>query len=162
MNNKGFTLIELIMVIALLAIIGLLSVPNIIKMINKNKVDNYNSTIDSIIEATKLYVSDNRYSLTFKDNDNCTPGSTGNISTTIPLSNLITSKNIKESVKNFCTDENIKNTTEIKVTLNCSTKQFSYDIQYNDTTTNLITKIDVTDDDTGKILEGKYCSDLYE
>ena len=40
MNNKGFTLIEMIMVIAILAMLAVLTTPNVIKMINKNKADN--------------------------------------------------------------------------------------------------------------------------
>ena len=46
MNNKGFTMIELIMVIMIIALLALLSAPNIIKMINRNKRENYNDTID--------------------------------------------------------------------------------------------------------------------
>ena len=56
MNNKGFTLIEMIMVIAILAMLAVLTTPNVIKMINKNKADNYNSVIDSIVSSCDLYV----------------------------------------------------------------------------------------------------------
>ena len=57
MNNKGFTLIEMIMVIAILAMLAVLTTPNVIKMINKNKADNYNSVIDYIVSSCDLYVS---------------------------------------------------------------------------------------------------------
>lgn len=157
MNNKGFTLIELIMMITILAMIALLSTPNIIKLIEKNKVDNYNSTIDSIFEATELYVSNNRYNLTF--NKTCAPTDTNDIYTTISLKNLIDSKDITTPVKNPCTDEEIPITTQIKVSLNCETKIFSYAIDYTSNTT-LLTITDITDTN-GKIIEGKTCSDLY-
>ena len=67
MNNKGFTLIEMIMVIAILAMLAVLTTPNVIKMINKNKADNYNSVIDSIVSSCDLYVSDKRYELRFNN-----------------------------------------------------------------------------------------------
>ena len=44
MNNKGFTLVELILVISVLAMLALLSTPSITRMIEQNKVNNYNST----------------------------------------------------------------------------------------------------------------------
>jgi len=157
MNNKGFTLIELIMVITVLAMLALLSTPNIIKLIEKNKVDNYNNTIDSIIEATELYVSNNRYNLNF--NENCTPKDTKDIYTNITLKNLIDSKDITSPVKNPCNDNSISDTTKIKVTLSCKTRQFSYDIVYDSSTT-LTTKTNVTDS-VGKIRSGKTCEDLY-
>lgn len=152
MNNKGFTLIELIIVISVLAMIALLSAPSIVKLIEKNKVDNYNSTIDSILEATSLYASNNRYQLNF--NDNCIPGDTKDVYTTITFNNLINSKDIKSPIKNFCTEENINNNTQIRIILNCGTKQFSYKI------IGLKEKENITDED-GRIISGKTCSDLY-
>lgn len=157
LNNRGFTLIELVIIIAVLGMITLISAPNIIKLLNKNKVDNYNNTIDSIIEATELYVSNNRYNLNF--NGNCTPKDTKDISTNITLKNLIDSKDITSPVINPCNDNSISDTTKIKVTLSCKTRQFSYDIVYDSSTT-LTTKTNVTDS-VGKILSGKTCEDLY-
>ena len=85
MNNKGFTLIELIMVITILTMVGLIATPNVIKFIKQNKVDNYNNTIDSIIEASKLYVSENRNDLNFENNDFCIPGETKDLKTSVNL-----------------------------------------------------------------------------
>lgn len=166
MNNKGFTLVELIIVIALLATIALLSTPNIIRVIEKNKVDNYNETLDSIIEATELYVSNNRYELDFKDasgnNASCKPGDPDDkkIYSQITLQKLIDSKNISTLVKNPCTEVEISTTTKIDITLNCKTKQFEYNIKY-DTNTNLKKHATYTDEASGKIKEGKKCEDLY-
>ena len=156
MNNKGFTLIELIMVIALLAVIALLTTPNIIKLIEKNKVDNYNNAIDTIIKATEVYVSNNKYNLDFSG-QYCKPSdkSDKNISAIIELNDLIENKDISGEVKNHCTDSNIDNKTEIKIILNCGTRQFSYEIIGNDS---LKTK------DINKGLEGfkiTSCDELY-
>ena len=82
--------------------------------------------IDSILEATELYVSDNRYDLNF--DGNCTPGSTNIITATITLQDLINNKNISSPVTNPCTKEEISFTTNININLNCKTKQFTYEI----------------------------------
>jgi len=159
MNNKGFTLIELIMVIAILAMLALLSTPNVISLINKNKVDNYNSTIDSILEAAELYVSNHRYDLNFKDaggnSVSCTPEDTFDIYTNVVLGDLINSKSLTNPVKNFCTDENIPHDLNIKITLSCKTKNFSYKI------TGLRELPGEVTDSDGKIIIGKKCTDLY-
>lgn len=154
MNNKGFTLIELIMVIALLAVIALLTTPNIIKLIEKNKVDNYNSTIDTIIKATEVYVSNNKYNLDF-NGEYCSPSDTKDIYTYITLEDLIDSKDLSEKVRNYCTDSEVSNDLEIKIILDCETRQFSYDIIDNDT---LKKKSGINGLDAFKI---KSCDELY-
>ena len=64
MNNKGFTLIELIMVIAILALLSIILIPVSGNIIEKGKKNNCEDTIDGVIAAAKLYVADNRYELT--------------------------------------------------------------------------------------------------
>lgn len=64
MNNKGFTLIELIATIALLAIISVISVVSISGVINQSKVSDCESLVSNIKSSVKEYVSDNRYSFT--------------------------------------------------------------------------------------------------
>lgn len=160
MNNKGFTLIEMIMVIAILAMLAVLTTPNVIKLINKNKADNYNSVIDSIIKASDLYTSDNRYDLNF--NGSCTGDYevTPNVSTSITLQDLINSNDISTPIRNECTNEEIGyDTIKITITLDCKTKNFSYKIE-DTSNKQFLRKNDVTSND-GKIIEGKYCSDLY-
>lgn len=70
MNNKGFTLIELIVTIALLAVISLISFVSVNKVIMQSKVNNCKSLVDSIKVATSEYVSDNRYKNLNIDNFN--------------------------------------------------------------------------------------------
>ena len=61
MNNKGFTLIELIATIALLAIMALISFVSITKVLENRKTNDCKTLIENIKIATKEYVSDNRY-----------------------------------------------------------------------------------------------------
>ena len=162
MNNKGFTLIEMIMVIAILAMLAVLTTPNVIKMINKNKADNYNSVIDSIVASCDLYTSDNRYNLSF--NDTCSTESESStiteISTSITLQDLVNSKDISTPIRNECTNEELNyDTIKITITLDCKTKNFSYKIE-DTSNKHFIRKDGVTSND-GKIIEGKYCTDLY-
>lgn len=162
MNNKGFTLIEMIMVIAILAMLAVLTTPNVIKIINKNKADNYNSVIDSIVASCDLYTSDNRYNLSF--NDTCSAESESStiteISTFITLQDLVNSKDISTPIRNECTNEELNyDTIKITITLDCKTKNFSYKIE-DTSNKHFIRKDGVTSND-GKIIEGKYCSDLY-
>jgi len=63
MNNKGFTLVELIATVALLAIIAVISFVSITEVVDKSKIGDCENTIRSIISATKEYVSDNRYNV---------------------------------------------------------------------------------------------------
>lgn len=63
MRKNGFTLIELLATLALLAILSMVIVPSVIGIINKNKDNNLKMLCNSIEEAARLYVSDNRYTM---------------------------------------------------------------------------------------------------
>lgn len=69
MNNKGFTLIELVATIALLAVISVISFVSINAVITESKVKDCESLVNNIKSATKEYVSDNRYNSSFNKND---------------------------------------------------------------------------------------------
>ena len=55
--KKGFTLVELIMVITLLGIIALITVPAITKSINSSKEEAYKEQKKLIVNAAKQYVA---------------------------------------------------------------------------------------------------------
>lgn len=57
MNNKGFTLIELIMVITILGIILLIAVPAVTSIINDSKVRKANVQEKTLEKAAKQYLS---------------------------------------------------------------------------------------------------------
>lgn len=67
MNNRGFTLIELVATIALLAVISIISFVSINGVLEQNKVKNCEVLVNNIKSATKEYVSDNRYNSDFVD-----------------------------------------------------------------------------------------------
>jgi len=68
MNNKGFTLIELIVTIALLAVIAVISFVSITNVINENQNKECQNIENNLKNAAKSYISDNRYT---NNNWNC-------------------------------------------------------------------------------------------
>lgn len=65
MNNKGFTLIELVATIGLLAVVAIISYVSINKVIEESKKNNCEQLVMSIKSAVKEYISDNRYNQEF-------------------------------------------------------------------------------------------------
>lgn len=61
MNNRGFTLVELIATIALLSIISIISFVSITTVVNDSKISNCKNLKKSIENAALEYASDNRY-----------------------------------------------------------------------------------------------------
>ena len=70
MNNKGFTLIELIVTIVILAIVMSFGAYSIISIINATKEQNYQTLVKNIKSAVESYAIECKYSKT--DNIDCT------------------------------------------------------------------------------------------
>ena len=110
MNNKGFTLIELIITIALLAVISIISFVSINGVIEKNRIENCENLRKSIISAAKEYVSDNRYDSLFVDG---VSGMKVNITAQI----LINNNNLSGKIVNPFNNEEINNAENVKITI---------------------------------------------
>ena len=108
MNNKGFTLIEALLVIAIIGILLLTLIPSVITIINKNKEKSCISTRDSIISAAKMYVAENKY-----DAINC-----GN--------NIVTITTLKEYGNIPEKDLDDRFPSSVTINYNCTTKKFTY------------------------------------
>ena len=63
MNNKGFTMVELIATIALLSVIMVISFVSINAVLDNSKINECKALVNNIKGATKEYFSDNRYDL---------------------------------------------------------------------------------------------------
>lgn len=56
MNNKGFTLVEVLAAVAIIAILGLVATPSVLSMINTSKNSSYDIMVDNIrIAAEEMY-----------------------------------------------------------------------------------------------------------
>ena len=58
MNNKGFSLVELIIVIAIMAVLVGVLAPQFIKYVEKSKESKDITNLDSCVEAVKVYYAD--------------------------------------------------------------------------------------------------------
>lgn len=115
MNKKGFTLIEVIMVIAIIALLSLILIPNVLVLIDKNNEESLKNLENNILSAAKMYVANNKYELNF----NC------NEIKQIKIKDL----DLNGNIKNPKTDQNIKKEASyIDVKYDCSNKTFSYDL----------------------------------
>lgn len=124
MNKKGFTLIETIMVIAILALLMLILVPNVIVLINKNNIKSCHNLEESIKNATKMYVTNNKYELGFI----CSGSKDVSIQTLLDSGDLKLSTDKLTNPKN---DSEIPLDTSVKVTYDCKNKEFTYKFSLN-------------------------------
>ena len=120
MNRKGFTLIETIMVIAILALLMLILVPNVISLINKNNIKSCQNLEDSIKNAAKVYVANNKYQLGFS----CDTAKEITIQTLVDSGDLKLTDN---KLVNPVSGKDIPLSSKITVTYNCTTKDFNYE-----------------------------------
>ena len=124
MNKKGFTLIETIMVIAILALLMLILVPNVIVLINKNNIKSCHNLEDSIINATKMYVTNNKYELGFSCNE----------TKSLKIQDLVNSGDLKISdnkLTNPVDNSSISLENTINIKYNCNNKEFTYEFSLN-------------------------------
>ena len=70
-NNRGFTLIEMLAVIVILGVLSAIMVPTVTTLIAKNKEDNYDNLEKSILSAAKVFISDYRYDIQLDSSDIC-------------------------------------------------------------------------------------------
>jgi prepilin-type N-terminal cleavage/methylation domain-containing protein len=140
LNNKGFSLIEVLAVIVILGVLATITIPTIGAMINENKEASLKSLKKSIKSAAKAYVSDYRYEIDL-ETTKCGAGKTtrsvnkiGPTSLTnsrITAQNLINEKLLTANENNKIT--NPKTNTEInpssikiEVKYSCAKKDFEF------------------------------------
>lgn len=132
MNNRGFTLIELIVTIALLALISTISVSVIGNIRGKHNVNAYYELLKNVESAAKLYVTDNRYNLKSVGIDIKCPN---NNTFTISLQKLVDSGYLttdNNKIKNFDGSTLTLSENKVTVTYDCTKKNFTYKIDKNE------------------------------
>lgn len=61
MKNKGYTLIEILLIIIVLIIIFLLSIPIVLNIIDSSKLGSFKSSVSNVFNAVDLYVANNKF-----------------------------------------------------------------------------------------------------
>lgn len=118
MNNKGSTLIEVIVVMVIIGIITVMAFPSITKLQTQNNNKTYLEYEKVLETGAKLYVDKYNRDLWGLNESGCK---------SIPVQNLLNEKLIKEFVakKNEVVD---KGQSFVNVTKNGSTKKVSYQV----------------------------------
>jgi len=71
MNQKGFTLVELLVTLAIIAIISGLVFPNLTRMISKNKTQKFEYYSNTLKEGAKLYMESYEEEIFSDDSTTC-------------------------------------------------------------------------------------------
>ena len=108
-NKRGFTLIELVAVVALLSLVGIVVVININKQLNNQEKKEYEIYRESILEAAELYVEPRR---------NLFPSLSKLGDTTyITVKDIISANLLDSGLENPETNSLIDQNTRIKITV---------------------------------------------
>lgn len=139
LNYKGFTLVELLAVIAIMGMLAVIMVPTISGVIEENKKNNSANLKNSIKSSARAYISDNRYEIKL-DNNSCNNNNTKREIFSINNKTILESKITVEllvnegylksnsgEIINPETNKTInKGESNIEVKYNCSSKDFEY------------------------------------
>jgi len=139
LNYKGFTLVELLAVIAIMGMLAVIMVPTISGVIEENKKNNSVNLKNSIKSSARAYISDNRYEIKL-DNKSCNNNNTKREIFSINNKTILESKITVEllvnegylksnsgEIINPETNKTInKGESNIEVKYNCSSKDFEY------------------------------------
>lgn len=130
MNRKGFTLIEILLVIVIMAMLLLVLAPNVFVLLNTSKEKSCKSLITNIESSAKIYVTNNKNDLGF------TCSNTKNITfqTLVDSGDLVLDSS--GQIKNPLNDNQIALTNTVSVKYNCNTKEFTYKVNGIDCTNN--------------------------
>ena len=138
MNKKGFTLVELLAVIAILALLVIIALPNVLKMFNQAKKDMFLTEAKTIYkEISKKYISEtmrgNKISIVSNDNNKLELES-NDLKYKVKLNNDGSIKKFEVSNENYCISgkfNNLSDLTTDKITEGkceeISSKNFSTD-----------------------------------
>lgn len=97
MNNKGFSLVELIIVIAIMVILIAVLAPQYLRYVEKSRVSSDQNTVVEYINAMQTVASDPDISLDSSKDYSVTLGSNGKITVSGELTTVLTTYGILDS-----------------------------------------------------------------
>ncbi len=141
LNNKGFTLVEVLAVIVILSILMAIMVPSVSNILKKNRENNYKDLKSSIVSAAKVYLSDNRYEVTISSciNNKANITSINDIAlidSKLKIKTLVDAGNLKTTSAGKILNPKDKtsldlNNSYIIVRYLCNKKSFEYELENN-------------------------------
>lgn len=150
LNKKGFTLIEVLAVIVILSVLMAIMIPTVNHIINKNDENSYEKLKEGIVNAAKVYISDNRYTITLSGPCTGEEGAEdpnvrqiGGVDlaqeNTVMISTLIEKKYLKTKngkiinpdtkQKLNLNDKIADNGSYINITYSCATREYNYELK---------------------------------
>lgn len=107
-NNKGFSLVELIVVIAIMAVLMVVLAPALLRYVEKSRAQKDNTAVHEVQRAVELALSDETAVATVVGNETITVAD-GSISTTdstldnlmVEVGNTVTESDVKLSSKTY-------------------------------------------------------------
>ena len=133
MNNKGFSLIELIIVIAIMAILVAIIAPNLTKYLGKSKKNTDKKNADEI--ASNLQTAITNYNLehdTLLASDNCTWGADGKAA----FSNTAFNAEVDQTVGKVTAAKENGNMPNATITYNATDDSYKIEVTVGSTTVN--------------------------
>ncbi len=140
LNNKGFTLVEVLAVIVILGVLATIMVPAATNMIGDNKEKQYKNLEKTILSSAKVYMSDHRYNITLEGSCNISetrtirsikikenPDVIHEINNQIKIRYLIEDNDLQENIKNPINNKTLDiNNSYIYVEYSCKTRDYIY------------------------------------
>ena len=132
LNNKGFTLVEVLAVVVIMSILIAIMIPNVSNLITEQKQNATNEIKRSLKSAARIYISDNKYKIEVIGICPQNPTSTNKLNvkktgevenSKITVAKLIELGNLKEmksGIKNPSDSKKILNEEQTKVTIHYS------------------------------------------
>ena len=102
-QSKGFTLIEMLAVLAIIILLTSAIVPSLINLIARNKNKLSNQTKDLIYSATELYLSENNNYSKLENNTYC-----------ISISTMVNDGKLNSPIKDFKTGKEVNLSNVVK------------------------------------------------
>lgn len=125
MNKKGFTLVELLVVIVIMGLISFLGFPALMKLMNSNITREFELYGDSMIAGAKLYIQKEGYDLR-KDNTSMDQLTDGQF--IIPLNTLVDQEYVSKytpSRSSYSCNQNLGG-VKVKLDISSNTYQYTY------------------------------------
>ena len=138
LDNKGFTLVEVIAVVVILSVLSLLIVPSISGLLNRSKDNSYNDLKNSIKLSCEQYINDNRYNINIGSCNNKGICDVSNVSVSFLVENgYLTPTGTDSNVDYIVNPKDKKSRMDmeysyVKVTFDKNNKKFIYDLNGED------------------------------